>query len=283
MAIILYDASHQYRGLEKDCIEYKILRIKFLEHYLDAIKSDNIWMEKHYFQKIMTGIRYDNFSLNTVKGLERIFKLRATWCSYFLLWFCEDLINDECTTKAEKKWLMDNTRYEFRTCADQQSSYHHPIKADLYRLFKLYEYNGFASDEDISRFKLCCNLYNFSQMENKLMEAFRILNCERWECQKSFPELTGDGDPLRFDGCVYKKDRLLLFECQGIQHYEPIDFFGGKDAFIQRQRYDELKKQYCIDNNIPLLCIRYDKNVYSSVKRFISRKTYPDIIYEYKS
>ena len=62
----------------------------------------------------------------------------------------------------------------------------------------------------------------------------------------------------------------------------PVEFFGGEKTFKQQQMYDGFKKDYCKKNNIPLLCIRYDQNVYSTLRRFLVRKTYKDIVYEYK-
>lgn len=59
-AVYLY--SSEYRGLPKDCDTYKQLRIDYIKKYRDAIDTDNIWMEKHYFSKLLTCISYDNFS-----------------------------------------------------------------------------------------------------------------------------------------------------------------------------------------------------------------------------
>ncbi len=283
MGIYLYSPGHIYKGLDKDCEAYKKLRIMYLEHYLDAVIHDNIWMEKHYFQKITTGIKYDNYPPDIVKKLYSVFQKRAKWCSYYLLGFCESFINDECLNDAERKWLIDNAKYEFTTCEEQQSRYEHSIKDDLYRLFKLYQYGGFASDEDIARFKECLSLYHCSEMENKMKEAFHILGYESPQYQKSFPELVGEGGGLlRFDGCVVKDGQMLLVECQGIQHYEAIDFFGGQEQLEKQQRYDKAKVQFCIKNKIPLLVIRYNQGVYPTIKKFVSRKSWPDIIYEYK-
>jgi hypothetical protein len=75
---------------------------------------------------------------------------------------------------------------------------------------------------------------------------------------------------------------MLLVECQGIQHYEAIDFFGGQEQLEKQQRYDKAKVQFCIKNKIPLLVIRYNQGVYPTIKKFVSRKSWPDIIYEYK-
>lgn len=64
---------------------------------------------------------------------------------------------------------------------------------------------------------------------------------------------------LFFDFSIFNKDDVLLFliEFDGKQHFEPVDYFGGEENFKQTQIRDELKNQYCQDNNIRLHRIPY--------------------------
>ena len=74
----------------------------------------------------------------------------------------------------------------------------------------------------------------------------------------SFEDLIGDKTNLRFDFALFKEQKLLcLIECQGEQHNSSIDYFGGKESFEKRQRYDNMKKEYCLKHNISLLYIPY--------------------------
>ena len=54
-------------------------------------------------------------------------------------------------------------------------------------------------------------------------------------------------------------DQNILIEFHGVQHYFPIDFFGGAAAFEETMRRDELKKALAEKNNIPLITISYLK------------------------
>ena len=45
--------------------------------------------------------------------------------------------------------------------------------------------------------------------------------------------------PLKFD--FYIPDLGILIKYDGIQHYEPSDFFGGIKAFKKLQEYDSKK------------------------------------------
>lgn len=64
---------------------------------------------------------------------------------------------------------------------------------------------------------------------------------------------------LPFDFAIFDSDGYLycIIEYHGIQHYEPIDFFGGEKAFRELQIRDKIKQKYCEDNNIPLKIIPY--------------------------
>jgi hypothetical protein len=51
----------------------------------------------------------------------------------------------------------------------------------------------------------------------------------------------------------------LAVEHQGLQHYEPVDFFGGRDAFEDNRRRDEIKALLLKQHGIALLAVRYDQ------------------------
>jgi hypothetical protein len=84
-----------------------------------------------------------------------------------------------------------------------------------------------------------------------------IENNIKFKPQKSFPDCKYKY-PLRFD--FYLPEYNSCVEFNGLQHYEPIDFFGGDDGFKLSQIRDKIKKEYCDNNNIPLIIIRYDED-----------------------
>lgn len=68
--------------------------------------------------------------------------------------------------------------------------------------------------------------------------------------------------PLPFDFAIFYNDKLILIEYQGIQHYKAIDFANkGKEwankCFLLNQKRDNIKRDYCKNNNINLLEIPY--------------------------
>lgn len=48
-------------------------------------------------------------------------------------------------------------------------------------------------------------------------------------------------------------------EFDGIQHYEPVEYFGGLKAYESLKINDKIKSDYCEDNYISLIRIRYDQ------------------------
>ena len=49
----------------------------------------------------------------------------------------------------------------------------------------------------------------------------------------------------------------VAIECQGEQHFEIVDFFGGEDDFNERLILDENKYNLCKENNVPLFYFAY--------------------------
>lgn len=73
-----------------------------------------------------------------------------------------------------------------------------------------------------------------------------------------------DKQTLRLDFFL-PKDNIAI-EFNGIQHYQSVQHFGGQKAFIKRQRYDNIKKQWCERNNIKLIIIKYNEDILKRLK-----------------
>lgn len=51
----------------------------------------------------------------------------------------------------------------------------------------------------------------------------------------------------------YLPKHKIGIECQGIQHFEQVEYFGGEDKFKRGVELDILKRNLCNDNNIKLI------------------------------
>ena len=79
-------------------------------------------------------------------------------------------------------------------------------------------------------------------------------NSIRYERQKRFKNCKNIKS-LPFD--FYLPERNVLIEFDGIQYYEVVEHFGGKEKFKIRKENDNIKNKFCTDNNIDLIRIKY--------------------------
>ena len=56
---------------------------------------------------------------------------------------------------------------------------------------------------------------------------------------------------------IYLPDYKIGIECHGIQHYEPIEKFGGEEGFLKTIERDSRKRKLCIENDITLFEIPF--------------------------
>lgn len=63
-----------------------------------------------------------------------------------------------------------------------------------------------------------------------------------------------------------------IIEFDGLQHYKPINYFGGEKAFKETAIRDSKKNQFCWRNSIPILRIKYNQfdNIETLVTNFIN-------------
>lgn len=104
--------------------------------------------------------------------------------------------------------------------------------------------------------KSCGCIHSFT--EKQLSQLFNKLGLN-YSREYIFDDLLSDKyHNLRFDFAIFDKNNQLkgLIECQGEQHYSPVNFFGGQEYFDQLTKNDQKKQEYCKLNNIPLLCVR---------------------------
>ena len=112
-----------------------------------------------------------------------------------------------------------------------------------------------------------------------------------------------------FEDCIYKKklpfdfyipDLNICIEMQGVQHYKPVEVFGGDSGFEETKIRDKIKRNFCINNGIELILIDSSKSDFNFIlnninntklKKYIQTKDldlsyhdkkYKDIVYMFK-
>ena len=96
--------------------------------------------------------------------------------------------------------------------------------------------------------------------------------------QANFPDCVGEsGWRLYYDFYIPRKKATSLFiECQGNQHYKPIDYFGGQEVFEHIVINDNAKRLYAKKRNISLIEIDCSKRpsktqIYKELDRIAER------------
>jgi hypothetical protein len=90
------------------------------------------------------------------------------------------------------------------------------------------------------------------------VKSFLDTNRLNYESQVIFDYLFGSGNQhLSYDFKVMFGNRVYLVECQGEQHYKPVEFFGGVERFKRQQKHDAIKRDYAKNNDLILIEIDY--------------------------
>jgi len=72
---------------------------------------------------------------------------------------------------------------------------------------------------------------------------------------------------------VYFPEYNIGVEYQGVQHFRPVDFYGGEEKFIKQQQLDNLKRELCLLNGCKLIEVEegYDfQELISNIDKIIN-------------
>lgn len=91
-----------------------------------------------------------------------------------------------------------------------------------------------------------CPMCHTSSLE-LLVSSVLFKNNVYFESQKKFPWL------LRQSLDFYIPSINIAIECQGEQHFVPVEYFGGQEKLDKSKFRDELKRALCKNNNVELI------------------------------
>lgn len=103
----------------------------------------------------------------------------------------------------------------------------------------------------------CPNCTNNSRGEN-MIRNYLLAHSVEFVGQYKMSDCR-DARPLPFD--FYIPSLNTCIEYDGIQHFQPKEYFGGDEAFKKLKYHDSIKTAFCLNNDITLLRIRYDQDV----------------------
>jgi len=149
----------------------------------------------------------------------------------------------------------------------------------------LYEYrekiiNGNSDTVDIYCKK--CGEY-FKQRVNHHLIGHGCPNCKTSKGENKIKIILNEKNikyitQHKFDDCknirklpfdFYLPDYNMCIEFDGRQHFNSYDFFGGDEEYKKLKLRDSIKNNYCIENNIELLRIKYNENIIEKINEKI--------------
>lgn len=188
----------------------------------------------------------------------------------------ESLYVLECTdTEHEERYRRGDLRRKDAYCYKIYKVYkakcylcgkEHMIKCSQFGINPPTQYGTTAYNGYWSRAKCDCHeISSFQWIVNKIL----IENKVPYRVEYAFPDLYGTAgvNKLRFDFAILNEDNTIkcLIECQGEQHYMPVEEFGGNRQHILQQKNDKLKKEYALNHNIPLIEISFKDKKYDKL------------------
>jgi hypothetical protein len=145
-----------------------------------------------------------------------------------------------------------------------------------------YDYSLSNYTNQTRKIKIICHTHGvFKQNPNNHMNGNGCPMCKESKGEKMIGNwLVGNNvkfsPQYRFDDCrnilplpfdFYLPDYNVCIEFNGRQHYIPIDMWGGKVGLEETQKRDKIKMEYCNNNNIPLIIIKYNENLYNKLDK----------------
>lgn len=107
-----------------------------------------------------------------------------------------------------------------------------------------------------------------------------LLRENQYSFERQYPVVVEDKRKLYIDFVVRENGINYAIEYDGEQHYKPIKYFGGEDAYKDLHVRDNLKNSWCLQHNYKLIRIPYTKktpqSIYCELKRHFPNMEYKD-------
>jgi hypothetical protein len=276
-----YDYSLvEYKGSNVEVlIKYRgeVYRQKPVQHLIGyKCERNTIKNEKDFLRKcfLRHGNKYD-YSLVEYKGMGEKIKIifngelydqKAS--AHLYLGHCEKVIKKKTTDKfITEANEIHNFRYDYSKVNYENNQKKVIIICKTHGEFQQVPSSHLSGTG--------CPNCNESKGEKKIVKYLKQHNIDFLR-QYKFDNCIGIRYKLPFD--FYLPSMRTAIEFDGIQHFQPLKIFGGTEAFEKLKINDKIKNDYCEDNYINLIRIRYDQMndiyriLYENLKNYIKTK-----------
>lgn len=278
--------KHSYSTKASDATYRKEKRYEKIENVILRDKNECVPNER--FCKYYNAYKEKQITEKERKILEEIAQIPRVYAEKYEENFVgmqyETLKVLECTNERleSKPWIYRSTTgrkhwanitvYKQYRCVCDLCGKEHFVKCDEFGIYPPTDcgpqtYYGYWSKVSCD----CHKISSFQWIVNKIL----IENKINYKAEYSFENSFGIGEKnlLKYDFAILKEDGSVkcLIECQGEQHFKPIEEFGGEQQFAIQIQNDELKRIYAKNNSIPLLEISYKDKKYEKIKDMLRR------------
>ena len=145
-----------------------------------------------------------------------------------------------------------------------------------------YDYSLVEYNNNRTKVKIICPIHGlFEQTPHHHINGFGCRSCRESNGERIISKILDNKNinyirEKTFDKCKYKQklhfdfylpQQNICIEFDGKQHYKTNEFFGGEKGLIELQKKDKIKNEYCKNNKIQLIRIRYDEKIESYLEK----------------
>jgi len=147
-----------------------------------------------------------------------------------------------------------------------------------------YDYSLVDYVNQRTKIKIICTVHGvFEQTPNKHLQNRGCPTCKKSKGELKIKKFLDDNSikyeqNKKFENCKYINHLLFDFylnefktciEYDGEQHFIPINKWGGEENLKNNKIRDNIKNEYCINNDIKLIRIKYTENIIDILKNNI--------------
>lgn len=165
-------------------------------------------------------------------------------------------------------------------CADTTSNTDEFIKKSVIVHYDKYNYDKVQYTNAKNKVEIICDSHGlFHQTPNDHLQGHGCPKCNSSKGEIYIKNILEANDisfieQYKFEDCVnlmthkklifdfYLPKLNICIEYDGIQHFKPIEYFGGEKVFKQQQLNDLYKSQYCDKYNIKLIRFDYKERIW---------------------
>lgn len=227
-----------------------------------SVCSNNKKLNNNYFinkAKIIHGDRYD-YSLVQYKNIDRK-----------VIIICKE------------HGIFNQSPYNHLNGANCPKCSHNILKTTIHFITdakkihgNIYDYSLIEYKNAHTKVKIICEKHGI--FEQKPYSHLQNIGCPRCNSSKGEIEIIKRLENLKinfetqkkFNDCKYKQNLSFDFylpeyniciEYDGEQHYKSVEHWGGDTSFNIRLKRDQIKNDYCLNNNIILYRINHKQNI----------------------